>query len=117
MNESVKLWRRMDQIAHSSKKDLLKFCTCLVDAYNHNLDLIIACAPSGENAVGHAYMDTALGRAYLAYTSMTEAEKEYRGASWDIVSARDVLNNLFNRRSAAAIVFNATDEHMMIVPL
>ncbi len=114
------LWEKMDRMASKGlpPAENLRFLELVRQAYDQDLGLIIRCmyrAP-GHEIANQAYLEVMGQRYLMCYTSKSHAEREWReGGSWDICSARNVLNNMFNKDSIGGLIFNPDDQNSSVL--
>lgn len=88
-------------------------------AYEDNKNLIIGCFYDmiRMGQAFQAYLGTECERLMVCFTSKSEAKKKPYGIEWNEAKARDILNNIFNKRQVVAIIFNPCSDKEMIVPI
>ena|GEM_PF-1138815 len=108
-------WMKADQISDSGKTIEEKgkaMAALLKIAYDENLHLVIL--TQGDH---HVYMNldddhpnTIGNRSLLCYTSKRRSQEDayssVYGFDWGYASARDVLNNFFNKAVIGSLIFN-----------
>jgi len=97
----------------------MEIAALLKQAYVDNLNILAQVYYSVDMpGMGfQAYMGSQTARFMICYSSKEQAKKENRGGDWAELSAKDVLNNLFQKSVIAGLVFNSADEkRMLIVP-
>lgn len=113
------LWRQMESLASEepSLEREMKFMLLLKKAYDDNLNLIIACMynPTMLGMAQQGYMEVMGKRMLVCYTSKQRAKAATYNITWDIARAKDIMNNMFNKKSIVGMVFNPNDEKMVIV--
>ncbi|MGM9942227.1 MAG: SseB family protein [Bulleidia sp.] len=112
------LWSQMDLLArqeHSIQREM-EFMTLLKQAYDLDMNLIICCISDPVAGIARqGYMEANGKRLLLCYTSKERARKAKYNMGWDEVSARDIMNNMFNKDKIMGLVFNPGDKNMVIV--
>jgi len=131
---SEKLWKEMDRLVTNyqpggrglgnpgsfGEREIL-FMSLLKDAYDNDLELIVSCTydthastPSRLMAK-QGYLEVDGMRFLMCFTSEKRAREAKYNTDWNMMKARDVMNNMFNKKSIWGLVFNPNDEKMVIV--
>ena len=113
-------WKELDTISKQEMSAMreLEFQCLLKKGYDENLGILIAYFydDAFPGMAKQAFIEFDDGRYMICYTSKKIAKAARHGVSWDVVSIRDILNNLFNKDAIAGLLFNPYCENMMIVP-
>lgn len=113
------LWRQMDNLANedASADREIRFLFLLKKAYDSDMKLIMACMynPMIPGMAHQGYMDVDGKRMLVCFTSKQRARTANYNTTWDVASARDLMNNMFNKQSVMGMVFNPNDKKMVIV--
>ena len=113
------LWRQMELLAceEETPEREMSLMLLLKRAYDKDMKLIMACMydPVMPGMARQGYMDVYGKRLLVCFTSKQRAKQANYQMDWDIASARDLMNNMFNKESIMGIVFNPDDEKMLIV--
>ena len=113
-------WKKLDEISRqeSSAVRELSFQCLLKQGYEENRGILIACFYDRRfpGMAKQAYIELDDGRYMICYTSKKAAKTVRESDDWAVASIRDILNNFFNKRVAAGLLFNPYCENMMIVP-
>lgn len=113
------LWGEMEALANEERsfQREMKFMLLLKEAYDNDRDLIMACIydPEMPGMAGQAYMDVMGKRMLVCFTSEQRAEEADYNVDWDVARARDLMNNMFHKKSILGMVFNPNDEKMIII--
>lgn len=113
------LWRQMEYIAceEGTLERDMSFMFLLKKAYDKDMKLIMACTydPLMLGMARQGYMNVYGKRMLVCFTSKRRAKQADYQMDWDIASARDLMNNMFNKESIMGMVFNPNDEKMIIV--
>lgn len=131
---SEKLWKEMERLASASRsggggygdqgsfgeREML-FMNLLKDAYDNDLRLIVSCTYDTQMSTPdrlmakQSFLEADGMRFLVCFTSEKRAREAKYNADWDIMKARDVMNNMFNKKAIWGLVFNPNDEKMVIV--
>jgi len=87
-------------------------------AYDERLNIIIACTyePGDDSTAHHLYTEVGnIGRIYLFYSSKRKARELSGSDGYGEASVRAIFNNIFCRREAMGIAFNAVQGNCMIM--
>lgn len=113
------LWKQMENLANQEKslEREMKFMLLLKEAYDMDMKLIMACVPDPvmSNMARQGYMEVDGKRFLVCFSSKQRAKTASYNTTWDIGSARELMNNMFNKKSVAGMVFNPNDEKMVIL--
>lgn len=112
-------WKQMENLANQEKslEREMRFMLLLKEAYDMDRKLIMACVPEPvmSNMARQGYMEVDGKRFLVCFSSKQRAEMASYNTAWDIGSARELMNNMFNKKSVAGMVFNPNDEKMVIL--
>ncbi|MCC8152651.1 MAG: SseB family protein [Lachnospiraceae bacterium] len=132
---SEKLWKEMDRLVSDSRsgghgygdqgsffdeREML-FMNLLKDAYDNDLGLIVSCtydtqaSTPGRLMAKQGFLEVDGMRFLVCFTSEKRAREAKYNTDWNIMKARDVMNNMFNKKAIWGLVFNPNDERMVIV--
>ncbi|MCD8153528.1 MAG: SseB family protein [Clostridiales bacterium] len=131
---SEKLWMEMDRLVSDSqpgrggfgdqdsfgKREML-FMNLLKGAYDNDLELIVACtydtqaSTPGRLMAKQGFLEVDGMRFLVCFTSEKRAREAKYNTDWNIMKARDVMNNMFNKKAIWGLVFNPNDKRMVIV--
>ena len=113
------LWKQMENLANQEKslEREMRFMLLLKEAYDMDMKLIMACVPEPvmSNMARQGYMEVDGKRFLVCFSSKQRAKTASYNTTWDIASARELMNNMFNKKSVAGMVFNPNDEKMVII--
>ena len=118
-------WKKLDLITkrENPPAHIAEFMEILKDGYEQNLDVIVSTTPVWNGLAHQTYLGDRNARFYICYTSKAHARNEWRigndgsPAEWNIMSLRDMMNNMFNKTSGAGLVFNPDSETESMVVL
>lgn len=119
MMTDKELWRRMENL--SLEEQLLgrdmEFMLLLKTAYDKDMKLIMACQydPLNPGLARQGFMDVMGKRMLVCYTSKQRAKTARYNMTWDIAKARDLMNNMFHKEKIMGMIFNPSDENMIII--
>jgi len=113
-----RFWKELDRlVAAVSTSDLslteklIELSVLLKHAYDDDLSVVIKCEldPLRLGMAHHLFVPTEMGRLYMFYTSMKAARNSNSPEDYCEASAKDILNNIFNREETVAIAFDDGD--------
>lgn len=119
--KNKKAWEVLENYATGKrdKKGTLVFLLKLLEMYEKDLDILIACNehPSDPSLVSQAYLkDEAEDKRFMiCYTSIQRAKKTAQNTIWRAISCRNVMDNMFSRDVIKGLVFNPFDETEQII--
>jgi len=113
-------WEKLDELSWQEMSMMreLSFQSLLKKGYDENRRILIACYydRTFPGMAKQAYIELDDGRYMICYTSKQIAKSAHIGDDWNEALIRDVLNNFFNKKVIAGLIFNPYCENMMIVP-
>ncbi len=113
------LWKQMKNLANQEKslEREMRFMLLLKEAYDRDMKLIMACIPDPvmPNMARQGYMAVDGKRFLVCFSRKQRAKTASYNTTWDIGSARELMNNMFNKKSVSGMVFNPNDEKMVII--
>ncbi len=124
------LWEKLDGLAsqeRSNSRDW-EFMKLLKTAYDDDLKIFISCVEpldlfgeSGDEYIHQGYLKSDGNRFLICYTSSEHARRERRRGEnggqigWATAKAREIMNNMFNKKAVTGLVFNPEDNKMVII--
>ena len=118
-----RFWKELDRLVaafHTSDlfrtEKLIEFSVLLKHAYDDDLSVVIKCEldPLRPGMAHHLFVPTEMGRLYMFYTSMKAARNSNSSEEYCEASAKDIMNNIFNREEKAAIAFDNGNDSVVI---
>ena len=113
-------WKKLDELSHQEMSPMreLLFQSLLKQGYEENRGILIACFydRAHPGMAKQAYIEMDGGRYMVCYTNKKAAKTERENGDWAIASIRDILNNFFNKKAIAGLLFNPYSDNMMVVP-
>ena len=109
----------MEKIAseeQSLERDV-EFMLLLKKAYDKDMKLIMSCAydPVMPGKARQGFMEVMGKRMMVCFTNKQRVKQAKYNTTWDVVKARGIMNNMFNKEKIMGMVFNPNDGNMAIV--